>query len=109
MPDYALSTLKKQCDVLEHTGITAATSAAAAGGVSTVFEMPLNSNPPTIDVQSLKDKQRLVKVCFVTFVLLVVRERLQVSVADPQLGATVVILFSFDSACLCHMLADLRL
>ena len=40
-----------------------------------MFEMPLNSNPPTVDVESLKDKQRLVQVCFVIFVLLVVTER----------------------------------
>lgn len=43
-------------------GISAATSAAAVGGVTTLFEMPLNSNPPTTDLTSLKAKQALVKV-----------------------------------------------
>ncbi|KAA6420022.1 MAG: allantoinase [Trebouxia sp. A1-2] len=42
-------------------GIAAATSAAAAGGLTTLFDMPLNSNPPTTDLQSLKKKQALVK------------------------------------------------
>ncbi|KAL3162052.1 hypothetical protein ABBQ38_009118 [Trebouxia sp. C0009 RCD-2024] len=42
-------------------GITAATSAAAVGGVTTLFEMPLNSNPPTTDLTSLKAKQALMK------------------------------------------------
>ncbi len=46
-------------------GIAAATSAAAAGGVTTLFDMPLNSNPPTTDLQSLKKKQALVKVLLV--------------------------------------------
>ncbi|KAL0052815.1 hypothetical protein WJX82_008241 [Trebouxia sp. C0006] len=42
-------------------GIAAATSAAATGGVTTLFDMPLNSNPPTTDLHSLKKKQALVK------------------------------------------------
>ena len=46
-------------------GIAAATSAAAAGGVTTLFDMPLNSNPPTTDLHSLKKKQALVKVLLV--------------------------------------------
>lgn len=45
-----------------HAGISAATAAAAAGGVSTLFEMPLNSNPPTTTLLALKAKQALVKV-----------------------------------------------
>lgn len=50
-------------------GITAATSAAAAGGVTTVFDMPLNSNPPTISMQTLRDKQSLMKVCSLALAL----------------------------------------
>lgn len=42
-------------------GIPAATSAAAVGGVTTLFDMPLNSNPPTTSLQTLKRKQSLVK------------------------------------------------
>lgn len=44
------------------SGIPAATSAAAVGGVTTLFDMPLNSNPPTTSLQTLKRKQSLVKV-----------------------------------------------
>ena len=48
-------------------GIAAATSAAATGGVTTLFDMPLNSNPPTTDLHSLKKKQALVKVLLLHF------------------------------------------
>ncbi len=33
--------------------------------MTTLFDMPLNSNPPTTDLQSLKKKQALVKVLLV--------------------------------------------
>ncbi|GAA1709746.1 allantoinase AllB [Fodinicola feengrottensis] len=39
-------------------GFGTATRAAAAGGVTTIVDMPLNSIPPTIDVPSLLVKQR---------------------------------------------------
>lgn len=38
-------------------GFAAATRAAAAGGVTTLLDMPLNSIPPTCDAQSLRVKQ----------------------------------------------------
>lgn len=41
----------------EWEGFDAATRAAAAGGVTTVLDMPLNSIPPTCDVESLRVKQ----------------------------------------------------
>jgi len=41
----------------EWEGFRTATAAAAAGGVTTVIDMPLNSIPPTIDVPSLDVKR----------------------------------------------------
>ena len=42
----------------EWEGFATATSAAAAGGVTTIVDMPLNSIPATVDVESLQTKQR---------------------------------------------------
>jgi allantoinase len=42
----------------EWEGFATATRAAAAGGVTAIVDMPLNSLPPTVDVDSLKIKQR---------------------------------------------------
>lgn len=39
-------------------GFDHATQAAAAGGVTTVLDMPLNSNPPTLTVDALETKRR---------------------------------------------------
>ncbi len=41
----------------EWEGFASATHAAAAGGVTTVVDMPLNSIPPTLDVRALLAKQ----------------------------------------------------
>ena len=41
----------------EWEGFAAATRAAAAGGVTTVCDMPLNSVPPTVSVAALREKQ----------------------------------------------------
>ena len=41
----------------EWEGFATATAAAAAGGVTTVVDMPLNSIPPTIDVAALATKR----------------------------------------------------
>ncbi len=41
----------------EWEGFASATRAAAAGGVTTIIDMPLNSIPPTCDVEALKLKQ----------------------------------------------------
>src|SRR5215475_5634024 len=41
----------------EWEGFATATAAAAAGGVTTIVDMPLNSIPPTIDVASLEAKR----------------------------------------------------
>ncbi|SDN89972.1 allantoinase [Klenkia soli] len=41
----------------EWEGFASATRAAAAGGVTTVLDMPLNSIPPTVDVPALRVKQ----------------------------------------------------
>ncbi|MDR2984347.1 MAG: allantoinase AllB, partial [Nocardiopsaceae bacterium] len=38
-------------------GFATATAAAAAGGITTIVDMPLNSVPPTIDVDSLEEKR----------------------------------------------------
>ncbi|KAA9165851.1 allantoinase AllB [Amycolatopsis acidicola] len=38
-------------------GFATATAAAAAGGVTTIVDMPLNSIPPTVDVPALQAKQ----------------------------------------------------
>ena len=38
-------------------GFTSATKAAAAGGVTTIIDMPLNSIPPTCDVPALALKR----------------------------------------------------
>src|SRR5271155_4377170 len=35
-------------------GFTAATKAAAAGGITTIIDMPLNSVPPTTDAEALR-------------------------------------------------------
>jgi allantoinase len=42
----------------EWEGFATATAAAAAGGVTTIVDMPLNSIPPTVDVAALHAKQR---------------------------------------------------
>ncbi len=42
----------------EWEGFATATRAAAAGGVTTIVDMPLNSLPPTIDVAALTIKRR---------------------------------------------------
>ncbi|GAA2019328.1 allantoinase AllB [Nakamurella flavida] len=42
----------------EWEGFRTATRAAAAGGVTTVIDMPLNSIPPTVDVAALEVKQQ---------------------------------------------------
>ncbi|GMH37446.1 hypothetical protein BSKO_05319 [Bryopsis sp. KO-2023] len=42
-------------------GIKTGTKAAAAGGITTVIDMPLNSNPPTIDKGSTRLKLMLAK------------------------------------------------
>jgi allantoinase len=41
----------------EWEGFASATRAAAAGGVTTVLDMPLNSVPPTVDVAALEAKR----------------------------------------------------
>jgi allantoinase len=42
----------------EWEGFATATRAAAAGGVTTIVDMPLNAMPPTVDVAALEAKQR---------------------------------------------------
>jgi allantoinase len=42
----------------EWEGFESATRAAAAGGVTTLLDMPLNSVPPTVDVAALETKQK---------------------------------------------------
>ena len=42
----------------EWEGFATATRAAAAGGVTTIIDMPLNSIPPTVDVDALEVKRR---------------------------------------------------
>jgi allantoinase len=43
----------------EWEGFTTATQAAAAGGVTTIIDMPLNSIPPTCDLPALELKQKV--------------------------------------------------
>ena len=45
-------------------GFTTATKAAAAGGVTTLVDMPLNSIPPTTTLAGFKEKLAPSKVCF---------------------------------------------
>ena len=42
----------------EWEGFATATRAAAAGGVTTIIDMPLNSIPPTVDVTALETKRK---------------------------------------------------
>ena len=42
----------------EWEGFSTATRAAAAGGVTTIVDMPLNSVPPTVTVEALRVKQK---------------------------------------------------
>jgi allantoinase len=50
----------------EWEGFASATRSAAAGGVTTLVDMPLNSIPPTIDVESLQIKRNTADgQCFV--------------------------------------------
>jgi allantoinase len=42
----------------EWEGFATATQAAAAGGVTTILDMPLNSIPPTVDVAALEVKRK---------------------------------------------------
>ena len=44
-----------------YEGFLTGTSAAAAGGITTVIEMPLNASPPTIDGENLRRKQEVVR------------------------------------------------
>jgi allantoinase len=50
----------------EWEGFATATRAAAAGGVTTIIDMPLNSIPPTVDVAALEVKRKSAQgQCFV--------------------------------------------
>ncbi|OLT42166.1 allantoinase [Serinicoccus sp. CNJ-927] len=50
----------------EWEGFATATRAAALGGVTTILDMPLNSIPPTVDVDALRAKQEAAQgQCFV--------------------------------------------
>ncbi|MGI8949254.1 MAG: allantoinase AllB, partial [Ornithinimicrobium sp.] len=50
----------------EWEGFASATRAAAAGGVTTIIDMPLNSLPPTVGVAALETKQEAARgQCFV--------------------------------------------
>ena len=50
----------------EWEGFVSATRAAAAGGVTTIIDMPLNSLPPTVDVAALEVKRKAAQQnCFV--------------------------------------------
>ncbi len=50
----------------EWEGFVAATRGAAAGGVTTLVDMPLNSIPPTLDVEALSTKRAAARhQCFV--------------------------------------------
>lgn len=42
-------------------GFASATRAAAAGGVTTIIDMPLNSIPPTVNVAALREKQAVAR------------------------------------------------
>ena len=44
-----------------YEGFLTGTSAAAAGGITAVIEMPLNASPPTIDGENLRRKQAIVQ------------------------------------------------
>lgn len=46
----------------EWEGFESATKAAAAGGVTTIVDMPLNSIPPTVNVEALKIKRAAASV-----------------------------------------------
>jgi len=43
---------------IDWEGFPSATAAAAAGGVTTILDMPLNSIPPTCDLDALEQKRR---------------------------------------------------
>lgn len=45
----------------EWEGFASATRAAAAGGVTTIIDMPLNSIPPTVTVAGLEEKQAVAR------------------------------------------------
>ncbi|MBL3687745.1 allantoinase AllB [Leucobacter zeae] len=45
----------------EWEGFASATRAAAAGGVTTILDMPLNSIPPTVDVEALEVKRAVAR------------------------------------------------
>ncbi|MGH3386618.1 MAG: allantoinase AllB [Nocardioidaceae bacterium] len=50
----------------EWEGFATATRAAAAGGITTIVDMPLNSIPPTVDVAALEVKRSAARdACFV--------------------------------------------
>ncbi|MCW2632352.1 MAG: allB [Pseudonocardia sp.] len=50
----------------EWEGFASATRAAAAGGVTTIVDMPLNSIPPTVDAEALRVKRKAADgQCFV--------------------------------------------
>ncbi len=45
----------------EWEGFASATRAAAAGGITTIVDMPLNSIPPTVDVEALEVKREVAR------------------------------------------------
>jgi allantoinase len=46
-----------------HAGIETGTAAAAAGGSTTVVDMPLNSHPCTTTAALLQQKMKIAEVC----------------------------------------------
>lgn len=54
--------VKKQLSALAWAGFKSATRAAAAGGVTTFVDMPLNNAPTTTSAELLTAKRRAAKV-----------------------------------------------
>ncbi len=65
------------------------TAAAAAGGITTVVDMPLNSYPAVVNASLLAEKQDVAKVCGLLVVLLLVVLVLEVLL----LGALLLVVF----------------
>lgn len=64
---FDCSMLLLPCAPLSHwmlpAGMSTATSAAAAGGITTVIDMPLNSFPTTTNAEELLKKMAIAEVC----------------------------------------------
>ncbi len=77
-------------------GVATGTRAAALGGITTVIEMPLNSQPTTILPENLKEKQTIAKVRPIA------HPKLPLHLPSPTHSLTHYIAHAFRNTCRFH-------